>query len=61
MFPSYDMNPTAIDHMQRERLARDIEFVDGPIKRPVDFARLARRAGAGGAVVALLIVAAALA
>lgn len=28
MFPTHDMNPIAIDHMQRERLAADTAFVD---------------------------------
>lgn len=28
MFPTRDMNPIAIDHMQRERLAADTAFVD---------------------------------
>lgn len=28
MFPTYDMNPIAIEHMQREKLRADIAFVD---------------------------------
>jgi len=28
MYPSYDMNPITINHMQRERLAANIERVD---------------------------------
>lgn len=28
MFPTHDMNPIAIDHMRRERLAADTAFVD---------------------------------
>lgn len=29
MYPTYDMNPIAIEHMQRARLETDIRFVDG--------------------------------
>ena len=32
MYPTYDQNPIATEHMLRERLAADVAFIDG--KRP---------------------------
>jgi len=47
MYPCYDMNPIAIEHMRRERFAADVTYVDLGTKV---------RFGAGVTATAILLV-----
>ena len=60
MFPSYDLNPGAIHHMQQEQLNADIDLVDGKVGRPGRTSAAMERIRGAGLYLALLVVAIAL-